>query len=188
MKKLLIVAVLSGFCFFNNLLSMQRDSEFEKVLAAVKDDFFNAVKIGDAQRVCAILATGDEGKNLAVVVNATDKEGNTGLILAAKTSHVDCVQLLLNHRSSVSGFYDVHVNHVNNKGESALLWAVANHNQEISKLLLDAREEFMFLRLNLKSLRTAEALAIERGFFDMSVQLTPAIKEVLQDAERAKRC
>lgn len=87
-------------------------------------DLFRASESGDDARVEKLLADGDNPE-------ATDKYGNTPLMLSCEYGHSKCVALLLKHNASVSA--------INKNGEHSLLFASATGQTHCAKLLLDAR-------------------------------------------------
>jgi len=89
----------------------------------LNDQFFEAVRKGDAAAVTALL---DKG----VDVNAKFRYGMTALFKAAERGHVEVVKILLARGIDVSvkdSFY----------GATAMTWALDNNHTEVVSLLLD---------------------------------------------------
>lgn len=65
-------------------------------MATRRDEFFAAVRAGDAERVRDLLASDPD------LVHATDDEGATGLHHAAERAHRDVVRLLLERGAAIN--------------------------------------------------------------------------------------
>jgi len=89
----------------------------------MKDDWQRAIVSGDLDGVRMLLASGAD-------VNALDRHGQTGLMLAAHKGHALVVRELVAHGA--------HLNHTAKFGLSALMLAVVADHPEVVRLLVDA--------------------------------------------------
>ncbi len=89
------------------------------LLHAVKDAGWDDAE--RAQKVSESIATGAN-------VNATDTDGNTALIFAAKKGFLGIVNVLLKHHA--------YVNAPNRTGDTALMWAAVRRNLDVVNVLL----------------------------------------------------
>jgi ankyrin repeat protein len=87
------------------------------------EQFLNSAKDGNTMVVELFLQAG-------MNVNTKNADGQTALMLAAYTGHIDTVKLLLKH-----GAY---INVIDKFGDSALSWAAAENHADIVKLLKKA--------------------------------------------------
>lgn len=78
----------------------------------------------DAKTILFLLKTG------RVKIEMQNKNGMTPLMVAAEAGRSDCIKMLLACKASV--------NAVDNKGNTALLWAVLNENARCAALLMEA--------------------------------------------------
>jgi hypothetical protein len=103
---------------FGSVLALGQNSKQE-----LNDQFWEAVRRGDAPAVTALL---DKGAD----VNAKFRYGTTALFKAAERGHVDVVKILLSRGADVSvkdTFY----------GATAMTWAMQNGHLEVVKELLE---------------------------------------------------
>ena len=78
---------------------------------------------GSAAMVAALLKAGEDAN---VVVTP---DGDTALMMAARTGKVDAVRVLLDHGAQVNG--------TNPRGQTPLMWAVSEKNAAAAKLLIE---------------------------------------------------
>ena len=81
------------------------------------------VEIGDGEQLKELIPRG-------VDVNVKDCEGNTALAIAARSGHIDCVNILITAGADV--------NIVNDEGISALIYAVGHGHPDCAQILIDA--------------------------------------------------
>src|SRR5262245_49874630 len=86
-------------------------------------DWAEGIRSGDVEALRLLLAGG-------VDINARDKYGQTGLMIAARDGKVDVVRLLIDGRADL--------NHRAKFGLTALMLAVINRHVEIVRLLVQA--------------------------------------------------
>lgn len=101
-----------------------------KIGSAVTSDkdikqLLQAVKSNNLQEVKAIV---EDVTFPSMLVNAADSNGNTPLMEAAKTGNTAIIKYLNNKKAKV--------NTLNNKGNSALGYAIANKRQKAAELLM----------------------------------------------------
>lgn len=78
----------------------------------------------DAKTILLLLKTGK------VKIETQNKKGMTPLMVAAEAGRSDCIKMLLACKASMKA--------VDNKGNTALLWAVLNENERCAALLMQA--------------------------------------------------
>lgn len=119
-----------------------------------------AIKEGDVCTVRDLLRIGAD-------VNARDRYGQTGLMLAAHAGHHDVIETLLAHGATL--------NVTAKFGLSALMLAVIAGHTEIARLLARAGSN-LSLRGSCASgfaKKTAHDLAVERNMHELAAELKP---------------
>lgn len=122
-----------------------------------------AVKGGDSATVRELLARGAD-------VEARDRHGQTGLMLAAHAGHRDVVAALIEHGASL----DVTAKF----GLSALMLAVVAGHAEIARLLAKAGADLSLMGTATPGFagKTASDLALAHGMHDLAAELTSSRK------------
>lgn len=122
----------------------------------------NAVKHGDAQTVCALLAQGAD-------VDARDHYGQTALMLAAHAGHREVVETLIAHRASL--------NITAKFGLSALMLSIVAGHAAIARILADAGADLSLRGCGAPGFadKTAYDLATARGMHELAELLKPTI-------------
>ncbi len=87
-------------------------------------DIFKAVKNDDSSALKSFIENGGD-------VNARDRDGNTALIICAKTGRDDLIRTLIDAKSDV--------NAKDKYGNTAFIFAVKNGDADIAKLLIDSK-------------------------------------------------
>lgn len=127
-KTLLVLVLFAGYTF-----------QIAATIKAIRK-LIQATKRGDLKKVIRLL---QEGHN----ANEEDQDGNTPLMFAAATGHLEILKTLLNHP-------DTDVNHDNRKGYTALMKAAQHGFTEGVKILLKHPE----IQVNHKNLYNKTAL------------------------------
>jgi ankyrin repeat protein len=120
----------------------------------------DAIRRGDAADVQNLLQRGAE-------VNARDRHGQTGLMLAAHAGHRGVVETLLAQGASL--------NVTAKFGLSALMLAVVSGHVEIARLLARAGSDLSLRGSGAPGFfnKTARDLAVERGLHELATELNP---------------
>jgi uncharacterized protein len=120
----------------------------------------DAIKRGDVDAVRELLQHG-------VDVNARDRYGQTGLMLAAHAGHHGVVQALLAHGANL--------NVTAKFGLSALMLAVVAGHTEIARLLARAGSDLSLRGSGAPGFanKTACDLAVARGMHELAAELKP---------------
>lgn len=121
----------------------------------------DAVKCGDAAVVQDLLQRGIE-------VNARDRYGQTGLMLAAHAGHAAVVQLLIDHVADL--------NVTAKFGLSALMLAVVAGHEDVARMLARAGADLTLRGTGAPGFagKTAADLARARGSEALASELKPA--------------
>ena len=107
----------------------------------------DAIKRGDVDVVCDLLLRG-------IGVDAKDRYGQTGLMLAAQAGHRDVVQTLIDHGANL--------NVTAKYGLSALMFAVIAGHQDIARVLGKAGADLSYEVLALLGLTIRPPLTLRR--------------------------
>ncbi len=120
----------------------------------------DAIKRGDIQIVHDLLERGAE-------VNARDRYGQTGLMLASHAGHREIVETLIAHRADL--------NRSAKFGLSALMLAIVAGHAEVARLLAKAGADLSLRGTGAPGFagKTAYDLAVERGMLELSEELKP---------------
>lgn len=120
----------------------------------------DAVRRGDADIMRDLLSRGFDP-------NARDRNGQTGLMLAAHAGHLAAVQLLINH--------DANLNVTAKFGLSAMMLAVIAGHKEIAQALARADANLTLRGTGAPGFagKTATDLAAARGWNDLAIELAP---------------
>jgi ankyrin repeat protein len=120
----------------------------------------DAVRRGDAEIVRDLLARG-------IDLNARDRHGQTGLMLAAHGGQLATVQLLIDHGANL--------NVTAKYGLSAMMLAVVAGHKQIALALARAGADLTLRGTGAPGFagRTAADLAAERGWNDLAIALAP---------------
>ncbi|MFZ5877216.1 MAG: ankyrin repeat domain-containing protein [Nitrospirota bacterium] len=120
----------------------------------------DAIRRGDVRTVCELIARG-------VDVNARDRYGQTGLMLAAHAGHRRIVETLIAHRADP--------NVTAKFGLSALMLAVVAGHPDIARLLAKVGADLALRGTGAPGFanKTAYDLAVERGMSEVSAELKP---------------
>ncbi len=99
--------------------------------------------------------------------NARDREGQTGLMLAAHAGHLAAVQLLINH--------DANLNLTAKHGLSALMLAVIAGHKEVAQALARAGADLTLRGTGGSGFagKMGVDLAAARGWNDLAIELDP---------------
>ena len=118
----------------------------------------DAIKRGDVESVCDLLDRGIE-------VDARDRYGKTGLMLAAHAGHEEVVATLIDHRANL--------NTTAKFGLSALMLAVIAGHKEIARLLAKSGADLSIRGTGAPGFadKTAYDLAVARGMQELSEDL-----------------
>ena len=121
-----------------------------------------AIKRGDVQAVRDLLGQGLD-------VDARDRYGQTGLMLAAQAGYGEVVETLIAHQSNL--------NVTAKFGLSALMLALVAGHTEIAHLLAKAGADLSLRRSGAPGFagKTAFDLAVECGLLELSAELKPRI-------------
>jgi len=120
----------------------------------------DAVRRGDADILRDLLSRG-------IDPNVRNRNGQTGLMLAAHAGHLAAVQVLINHGADL----DVTAKF----GLSAVMLAVIAGHKEIAKVLARAGADLTLRGTGAPGFagKTAADLAAARGWNDFAIQLAP---------------
>jgi ankyrin repeat protein len=120
----------------------------------------DAIKRGDADAVRDLFAQGAD-------VDARDRYGQTGLMLAAHAGHHGVVEVLVSHGANL--------NVTAKFGLSALMLAVVAGHAEIARLLAHAGADLSLRGTGAPGFagKTAGDLALARGMHELAVELEP---------------
>jgi ankyrin repeat protein len=120
----------------------------------------DAIRRGDAADVHNLLQRGAD-------VNARDRHGQTGLMLAAHAGHRGVVETLLAHGANL--------NVTAKFGLSALMLAVVAGHEEIARLLARAGSDLSLRGSGAPGFfnKTARDLAVERDMHELASDLRP---------------
>jgi len=120
----------------------------------------DAIKRDDNRIVLSLLGRGMD-------VDACDRYGQTGLMLAAHAGHRGVVETLIGHRASL----DITAKF----GLSALMLAVVSGHEEVARLLARAGADLSLRGAGAPGFagKTACDLALERGMLELSADLKP---------------
>ncbi len=120
----------------------------------------NAIKRGDVRTVLDLLGRGTD-------VDARDRHGQTGLMLAAHAGHRDVVETLIAHRANL----DVTAKF----GLSALMLAVVAGHEEVARFLARAGADQSLRGTGTPGFadKTAYRRAVERGMSGLSAESKP---------------
>jgi len=121
----------------------------------------DAIKRGDVDAVRALLDRGAD-------VNARDRHGQTGLMLAAHAGHLNVVEVLVAHEADLDATAKF--------GLSALMLAVVSGYSEIARLLARAGADLSLRGSGAPGFagRTASDVALARGMHELAAELDPA--------------
>lgn len=102
-----------------------------------------------------------------VDINALDRYGQTGLMLAAHAGHREIVETLIAHRANL--------NVTAKFGLSALMLALVAGHAEVARVLLNAGADLSLRGTGAPGFagKTAYDLAMERGMLELSGELKP---------------
>lgn len=89
--------------------------------------YFDAVKTGDAEMIKKFL-------NQGININATNKKGETALIIAAKKGFVDVIKIIVDN--------DADLTIGDNNGRIATNWAFGNGNIKTGSYLLEKGADY----------------------------------------------
>ena len=119
-----------------------------------------AVRRGDASIMRDLLSRG-------IDPNARDRNGQTGLMLAAHAGHLAAVQLLIDHGAAL--------NETAKFGLSAVMLAVIAGHKEIAQALARAGADLTLLGTGAPGFagKTVADLAAARGWNDLAIELAP---------------
>jgi len=122
----------------------------------------DAIKRGDVQTVLDLLGRG-------VDIDARDRYGQTGLMLAAHAGHQEVVESLIAHRSNL--------NVTAKFGLSALMLAIVAGHAEVALLLAKAGADLSLRGTGAPGFadKTAYDLAENRGMLALSAALKPEL-------------
>ena len=120
----------------------------------------DAVRRGDADIVRDLLSRG-------IDPNACDRNGQTGLMLAAHAGHLAAVQLLIDHGANL--------NVTAKFGLSAVMLAVIAGHKEIAQALVRGGADLTLRGTGAPGFagKTAADLAAARGWNDLAIELAP---------------
>ena len=120
----------------------------------------DAVRRGDADIMRDMLSRG-------IDPNARDRNGQTGLMLAAHAGHLAAVQLLIE--------YGANLNVTAKFGLSAVMLAVIAGHKEISQTLAHTGADLTLRGLGAPGFagKTVADLAAAQGWNDLAIELTP---------------
>jgi ankyrin repeat protein len=120
----------------------------------------DAIKRGDVDVVRDLLLRG-------IGVDAKDRYGQTGLMLAAQAGHRDVVQTLIDHGANL--------NVTAKYGLSALMFAVIAGHQDIARVLGKAGADLSLRGTGAPGFanQTAADLAAARGMEELAAELKP---------------
>jgi len=120
----------------------------------------DAIKRGDVQIVFDLLGRGTD-------VDARDRYGQTGLMLAAHAGHREVVEILIAHRANL--------NITAKFGLSALMLALVAGHAEVARLLAKAGVDLSLRGTGAPGFahKTAYDLAVARGMLELSAELKP---------------
>ena len=118
----------------------------------------DAIKRGDVQIVLDLLERGAD-------VDARDRYGQTGLMLAAHAGHREVVETLIAHRAKL--------NVTAKFGLSALMLALVAGHEEVARVLAKAGADLSLRGTGAPGFadKTAYDLAAERGILELSAEL-----------------
>ena len=119
-----------------------------------------AVRRGDAHIMRDLLSRG-------IDPNARDRNGHTGLMLAAHAGHLATVQLLIDHGADLNGTAKF--------GLSAVMLAVIAGHKEIAQALARAGADLTLQGTGAPGFagKTVADLATARGWNDLAIELAP---------------
>lgn len=119
-----------------------------------------AIKRGDVAIVLDLLGQGRD-------VDARDRYGQTGLMLAAQAGHRNVVEALVTHRANL--------NITAKFGLSALMLAVITGHAEVARVLVKAGADLSLQGSGAPGFsgKTAYDLALERGMVELFTELKP---------------
>ena len=120
----------------------------------------DAVRRGDANIMRDLLSRG-------IDPNARDRNGQTGLMLAAHGGHLAAVRLLIEHGAGLNGTAKF--------GLSAVMLAVIAGHKEIVQALARAGADLTLRGTGAPGFagKTAADLAVARGWNDLAIELSP---------------
>jgi uncharacterized protein len=120
----------------------------------------DAIRNGDAEIVRDLLARG-------IDLNARDRYGQTGLMLAAHAGHRDIVQILIDHGAAL--------NITAKFGLNALMLAVIAGHKDIAQALARAHADLTLRGTGAPGFagKTAADLAAARGWNELAIELDP---------------
>lgn len=118
----------------------------------------DAIKRGNVQLVLDLLGRGTD-------VDARDRYGQTGLMLAAHAGHREVVQILIAHRANL--------NITAKFGLSALMLALVAGHAEVASLLAKAGADLSLRGSGAPGFadKAAYDLALERGMLELAAEL-----------------
>jgi hypothetical protein len=122
----------------------------------------DAIKRGDVHTVLDLLGRGAD-------VDACDRYGQTGLMLAAHAGHREVVESLIAHRANL----DITAKF----GLSALMLAIIAGHEEVARLLARAGAGLSLRGTGAPGFagKTAHDLAMMRGMLELSAELKPTV-------------
>lgn len=118
----------------------------------------DAFRRGDADIVRDLLSRG-------IDLDAPDRNGQTGLMLAAHAGHLAAVQLLID--------YGANLNVTAKFGLSAVMLAVIAGHKEIAQALAHAGADLSLRGTGVFAGKTVADLAKSRGWNDLAIDLAP---------------
>ena len=120
----------------------------------------DAARRGDADIVRDLLSRG-------IDVNARDRHGQTGLMLAAHAGHLATVELLIDHGANL--------NVTAKFGLSAVMLAVIAGHKEVAQVLARAGADLALRGTGAPGFagKTAADLAAARGWTNLAIELAP---------------